>query len=444
MLKCVNKNIDVENFALPIAETEFPQPFTAELEFNAPARGMWNIVHTGMLIPQSHQIFVCAQGCLRGVILTAAEMNAMDRMSFVTVEESDLFNGRLESNVIEGTSAILSEMPLKSRAVLLFLSCVQLFAGCDMSVIYRELRERFPEVDFIECLMHPTMRKSGLTPDAFMRKQLYAPLKENTPVRENCVNIIGNDRVTAASSELIQILKTNGFCVRDIAACRDYDEYLAMAESLYNISYYPTARAGNEFLCRRLQRKFLHLPLSYSFEEIAENYKILGSSLNVNIDTTEFRKSAEKALHDARNVIGDMPVVIDYTATLRNLSLARLLLENGFNVKRIYTDVMIPEEKADFEFLQKKYPELMIYPTLHPAMRFAIKTPGTGDEFLAIGQKAACFTGTRHLVNIVSGGGWYGFDGITQMCKALITARNTLSDTEKLIQLKGWGCESCL
>ena len=106
--------------------------------------------------------------------------------------------------------------------------------------------------------------------------------------------------------------------------------------------------------------------------------------------------------------------------------------------------MMIPEEKADFEFLQKKYPELMIYPTLHPAMRFAIKTPGTGDEFLAIGQKAACFTGTRHLVNIVSGGGWYGFDGITQMCKALITARNTLSDTEKLIQLKGWGCESCL
>ena len=444
MLKCVNKNIDVEKFALPIAESTFPQPFVSELEFNAPARGMWNIVHTGMLIPQSHQIFVCAQGCLRGVILTAAEMNAMDRMSFVTVEESDLFNGTLESNVIEGTSAILSEMPVKPQAVLLFLSCVQLFAGCDMAAIYRELRERFPEVDFIECLMHPTMRKSGLTPDAFMRKQLYAALKANSVVDDKSVNIIGNDRVTAESSELINILKSNGFIVRDIAACSNYEEYLAMAESFLNISYYPTARAGNEFLCKRLQRKFLHLPLSYSFEEIAGNYKLLADELKLNIDLRGFRQAAEKALSDARKVIGNMPIAIDYTATLRNLSLARLLLENGFNVKRIYTDVIIPEEKADFEFLQEKYPELMIYPTLHPAMRFAVKTPGSGDEFLAIGQKAACFTGTRHLVNIVSGGGWYGFDGITQMCKAMENAKNTLSDTGQLIQLKGWGCESCL
>ena len=232
--------------------------------------------------------------------------------------------------------------------------------------------------------------------------------------------------------------------MRDIAACSNYEEYLAMAESFLNISYYPTARAGNEFLCKRLQRKFLHLPLSYSFEEIAGNYKLLADELKLDIDLSGFRQAAEKALSDTRKVIGNMPIAIDYTAALRNLSLARLLLENGFNVKRIYTDVIIPEEKADFEFLQKKYPDLMIYPTLHPAMRFAVKTPGSGDEFLAIGQKAACFTGSRHLVNIVSGGGWYGFDGITQMCKAMENAKNTLSDTEKIIQLKGWGCESCL
>ena len=98
MLKSIGKQLDIESFALPISKAAFPQPFVSELEFNAPARGMWNIVHTGMLIPQSHQIFVCAQGCLRGVILTAAEMNAMHRMSFVTVAEQDLFNGTLESN----------------------------------------------------------------------------------------------------------------------------------------------------------------------------------------------------------------------------------------------------------------------------------------------------------------------------------------------------------
>ena len=444
MLKSVGKKVDAEFFALPVKAAKFPQLFASELEFNAPTRGMWNIVHTGMLIPRSHQIFVCAQGCLRGVILTAAEMNAMDRMSFVTVKESDLFDGTLESNAIEGISAILEEMSVKPQAVLVFLSCIQLFAGCDTQAIYNELQKRFPAIDFVECLMHPTMRKSGLTPDAFMRKQLYAPLRENAVADNKSINIIGNDRVTAETSELIIMLKNNGFKVKDIAACQDYDEYLSMSESFCNISYYPTAKAGNEFLCQRLRRKFLHLPLSYSFEEIAENYRILSEELNIKSDFSQAESEARRTLAEARKLIGSMPIAIDYTATLRNLSLARLLLEHDFNVERIYSDVVIPEEKADFEWLQSHCPELLISPTLHPAMRFAVKTPGSGDEYLAIGQKAACFTGSRHLVNIVSGGGWYGFDGITQMCKAMVNAKNTLSDTEKLIQLKGWGCESCL
>ena len=59
------------------------------LEFNSPAHGNWNIVHTGMLLPESIQIYVCADNCMRGVVLTAAEMNAADRFSFVIVEEED-------------------------------------------------------------------------------------------------------------------------------------------------------------------------------------------------------------------------------------------------------------------------------------------------------------------------------------------------------------------
>ena len=53
------------------------------LEFNSPAHGNWNIVHTGMLLPESIQIYVCADNCLRGVVLTAAAMPAAARFSFV-------------------------------------------------------------------------------------------------------------------------------------------------------------------------------------------------------------------------------------------------------------------------------------------------------------------------------------------------------------------------
>ncbi len=51
--------------------------------------GNWNIVHTGMQVPESIQIYVCADNCMRGVVLTAAEMNAADRFSFVLVERRE-------------------------------------------------------------------------------------------------------------------------------------------------------------------------------------------------------------------------------------------------------------------------------------------------------------------------------------------------------------------
>ncbi|MFR8351646.1 MAG: hypothetical protein ACLVB1_02070 [Blautia obeum] len=38
-------------------------------------------------MPEAIQIYVCADNCMRGVVLTAAEMNAAERFSFVIVEE---------------------------------------------------------------------------------------------------------------------------------------------------------------------------------------------------------------------------------------------------------------------------------------------------------------------------------------------------------------------
>ena len=148
-----------------IADAGFPSPFYGGLEFSAPARGTWNIAHTGMLIPEAHEIFVCAQGCLRGVVLTAAEMGASERFSTVAVRENNVTDGDLEESLIEGVTDILGKLPVKPPAVLVYTSCIHHFMGADLSHIYRTLRTRFPDIDFTDCYMNPIMRKSGLTPD---------------------------------------------------------------------------------------------------------------------------------------------------------------------------------------------------------------------------------------------------------------------------------------
>lgn len=119
--------LDERGASVEIKDASFPAPFVSGLEYAPPARGTWNIVHIGMLMPESHQIFVCAQACLRGVVLTAAEMNAMDRFSTIAVEDHNLLDGDMEELIIEGTTDILERMPKKPRAVLLFTSCVHHF-----------------------------------------------------------------------------------------------------------------------------------------------------------------------------------------------------------------------------------------------------------------------------------------------------------------------------
>ena len=144
------------------------------LEFNSPAHGNWNIVHTGMLLPEAIQIYVCADNCMRGVVLTAAEMNAADRFSFVIVEEEDLLNGNLEDVTIEGVTDVLKKRGDHPKAVLLFTVCLHHFLGCDLERVYEELEARFPEIFFVRCYMDPIMQKHGLTPDQKLRKSIIS------------------------------------------------------------------------------------------------------------------------------------------------------------------------------------------------------------------------------------------------------------------------------
>ena len=102
--------ISEKDAVVSIKDASYPIPFPQGLEFNSPAHGCWNIVHTGMLIPEAHQIYVCADNCMRGVVLTAAEMCEEDRFSFVIVEEQNLLSGNLEDVTIEGTADILRKL----------------------------------------------------------------------------------------------------------------------------------------------------------------------------------------------------------------------------------------------------------------------------------------------------------------------------------------------
>ena len=441
MLKRVERPKDVASVGVPIGKASFPSPFISGLEYASPARGTWNIVHTGMLIPEAHEIFVCAASCLRGVVLTAAELNMAHRFSTVEIRENNLLDGDMEDLLIEGVCDIIEKLPKKPPVILVYTSCVHHFAGCDLDMIYDQLRLRYPEIDFVDCYMNPIMRKSGMTPDQLMRSRLYQPLKP-CPICEGAVSIIGSDLPTHEDSDLMQLLKANNRKIHEITACHSYEDYQQMAESKLFISYYPAAVPGGNMLAERLGSRHIYVPFSFDYAEIEQGMISLADALGVAApDFTGKRQQCETALKETLTVVGDTPIAIDYTYCPRPLGLARLLLDAGFNVKRVYLDVVSGEEKETFACLKEKYPDLELFPTVHASMRFlAAKEP---TNFLAIGQKAAHFLNTNHFVNVVEGGGMLGYQAVLKTLELMQEAHREEKDMRNLIQIKGMGCGGC-
>ena len=464
MLKKVNEKqnkLNAEQIpSVRIADAGFPAPFRSGLEYSSPARGTWNIVHTGMLVPDLHLIYVCAAGCLRGVVLTAAEMGTIDRFSSVVVRENDLLDGDMEDLIIEGATDIINKLPKRPPAVMIHTSCIHHFTGTDLDVVYRRLRERFPDIDIADGYMNPIMRKSGLTPDQLMRTSIYKFLHERE-ADDNVVSIIGGDIPTQPDSDLMGMLKRAELTVREITSCGTYEEYQEMAEAKLFISCYPDAAPGGDTLAERMGRTHHKLALSFDYDEIDAAFAGLAKALEEETGKTDLvwtheeiaakRKECENALSEAKSLIGDTSVVIDYTYFPRPLGLAKLLLDHGFNVTKIYADSIPAGDKEAFEYLQKNHPDLRLYPTVHADMRFAntanaLKTgdPGVGVNVLAIGQKAAYFENTKYFINVVEGGGMNGYEAITRTCELMRDAYLNEKDMRGLVQVKGLGCEVCV
>ena len=437
MLRRVFDRAEQSGAGVEIAQASFPSPFASGLEYSAPARGTWNIVHTGMLIPGAHQIFVCAQGCLRGVVLTAAEMGAEERFSTIAIREHDVLDGDMVDLIVDGVSDILGKLPALPPAVLVYTSCIHHFMGCDLELAYRRLRERFPGVDFTDCYMNPIMRKSGLNPDQLMRRQLYSLLKPR-PLEEDKVALIGADLALDDSCELVRLVRESGHELLDITYCRSYEEYQALAAAATIITCQPAAIPSGDTLARRFGCRHLYLPQSFDYEQTRQDLAQLAEALGTAApDLTELREKAEAALAEARQEIGELPVAIDYTFHPRPLGLARLLLSHGFRVETVYADSFSGEEEADFRWLQQHHPGLQLCATVHHELRVLERT---GAPLLALGQKAAYFGGTDNFVNIVEGGGLYGCDGVIRLARLMREAVREKKDARSLIQIKGLGC----
>ena len=147
-------------------------------------------------------------------------------------------------------------------------------------------------------------------------------------------------------------------------------------------------------------------------------------------------------------MIGDCRIAIDGMITTRPYSLARLLAEHGFNIDIVFSD-SVGGEDTDYEWLKKNVPGIRFEKCVSPDMRTYNKSDiaesfGNKPKILALGQKAAYFTQSSYFVDMVENGPLYGFDGIVRLSEMMTESFLNAKDLKKTLDIKGWGCESCI
>lgn len=417
--------------------------FPSKLEFNPPAHGTWNIVHIGMLVPEAHQVYVCAINCMRGVVLTAVEMGAADRFSCVVLKEEDIERGTVEDVTRRGIADVLRRLDARGKlppCVIVFPVCTHLFLGINMARVYRELEREFPDVDFVRAFMDP-VSKRRLIPDRRLRKVMYDPLPVCEP-DEGLVALLGSDFALDADADLRTLLAAGGLRLTSVHDCATYEDFRGLSRAATMVCTFPGGLFGAQKAAERLGRRLLYVPSTFDYDEIEAQERAVCDECGIPLpDFGAERAACDEALATALRRIGDAPIALDATAHPRPLGMAQLLLTAGFNVEEVYLDAPNAEEERALGWLRAHAPAVTLSSTVLPELRVAPRT--RERTTLAIGQRAAWFTGTERFVNMVQGGGLWGCAGVRTLARLMVDAWEEPKDPRDLLPRKGLGCPSC-
>ncbi len=407
--------------------------FKNTLHYVSPAHGGWGVIRIAALVPESHQLFVSPFACGRHGALGGALNGIKDKVSYVYIDESDIVSGGYEELIPNAVDELFEFLEKRPRVLLLFVSCLDDLLGTDHAALNRVLSEKYPDVIFRSCHMNPISLDTKFPPGVTLQNNIYS-LLERSDEKLKTVNLIGNNSPVDRRCELYKVMEENGYEVRHITDSDKFDDFLEMSKSCLNILLSPVAKYASEEMEKNLGIEMLKAYNTYDISEINDFYKSLSDMLGIKINTAEYEKRAENSIEEALKAIGDYPIAIDYQAVKKPFTLAKALIEYGFNVGFVMTDEPKAIEKEAYDYIRETQKQIRIVNAVHPDL---VKYENRDRQYLCIGFDCGYATGSEKVIDMMDDEFLFGFYGVEILMEKMIDAYHSSGNIKEMIKEAG-------
>ena len=415
------------------------------LEYTCPSHGGWGMVRTGMLIPESHQLFVCPSACGRHGALGAIQQGYKNRLSYLYLEESDIISG-YDAAICEAVGELLERLQKRPKVLIVFVSCLDDLIGTDCDAVMEELSQRYPDIQFRMGHMNPISTNSDEPPLVSIWKNVYSLMESSQQEKKLGVNMLGNYVPIHEESEIFEVLANFNMKLYHVGNCTTYEELRDMGNNCLNL----LVAAPVEKIAKQLKKtqgiEYVKAHVAYDLEKIKANYQLIFERLKEMgkiADTKEsldgfqeiLRKSEEKAvaaIWAAKEKVGNKKLYIDYSAFAEPFAAAKFFYQEGFNIQRVYAKD-IDETDENYQWLLKETQVEIIKVNKHDIVNKWKKT----DDSISIGMEAAYVSGSRYVVPVFQNEGMYGFYGVCMLMKKLEDCVKEDADLQEVIHQAG-------
>lgn len=356
----------------------------ATLAFNSPGAQGFGVKRAGLAIPGSVMLLVAPGCCGRNTTMLSDLSGYSERFFYLLMDETDIVTGRHLNKISKAVIEVIDFLGKKPTAVMICITCVDALLGTDMERVCRKASET-ASVPVLPCYMYALTREGRVPPMTAVRKTVYS-LLEPRKKKPTTVNILGEFTPFWDDSEIYDILKKLGVKkINEISRCKDFEEYLQMAEANFNLILNPECRLAAEDIRRRLGIPGIELRRLYQIDKIHKQYELLGGALGTVIDDQIYYEQTIHVIDTFYKKYPQMTFAVGEWLNADPFELSLALLRYGHRVSEIYGTVT----NENFIYIKKiaqLSPQTRIYTNLSPTMIYYDCGEGIAD--ITIGKDA--------------------------------------------------------